>query len=357
MDRLRLFVERRRDLVYMDSGSCRYPLDKNENLLIPRELVADIMARAAREVDPRTYPGEEERLLSEEIGEMLSIDPEMVLLTNGADEAIDLLLSIAGVVGEKPRISILRPSFPMYSLRSLLRGYRVEYIDLSEDGFNVDVGDAVDKASRSDLVFLCSPNNPTGNILDVGIIRAIAEASRGVVVIDQAYIEFSEDQQDLADLVKIYDNIAIIRTLSKAFGLAGLRLGYVVASDTIIKALRIARLPFQINKFSLRVGLEAVRMREELLKYTAIVRRNREILYSRLKEIGYLEPFRTHTNFVIARAGVDVGYLDSFLRGRGFCVRCYRDLFRRGDSFIRITVASEEIIDLLVKTLGDLDNG
>ncbi|MEM1611203.1 MAG: aminotransferase class I/II-fold pyridoxal phosphate-dependent enzyme [Sulfolobales archaeon] len=349
MDRIKAFIREKGDLVYSSEKGCIYPLDKNENLFIPREVIREIMVNAISRIDPRTYPNEEEEELIWEIAKTFSIDHESIVITNGGDEAIDLLLTLAGSLGESPRIAILKPSFPMYSLRSLLRGYRVEYIELSENGFSIDVDKAIEIASRSDLVFLCSPNNPTGNLLPRGVIKSVAEASKGIVVLDQAYREFAEDPQD--DLLKSYENIVAIRTFSKAYGLAGLRLGYIVANREIAKALKILRLPFQMNKFTLAAGIEALRMRDRLLRYVDDVKRARKILISRLRNIDYLEVYDTQTNFVLSKIHIDPGRVIKALEDRGICVKLYRGLFREGDSYLRITVPEYRILDLLIEVL------
>ncbi len=353
MEKLRSFVGSGNP-VYEASEGCAYPLDKNENLLIPRSIVEEIMARASSKADPRLYPQGEEAELSSMLSEILSIDSDMISLTNGADEAIDLLLSLAGILVKQPRIAILKPSFPMYSIRSLVRGYEVEHIPLRERDFEVDVEEAVEKASRSDLVFLCSPNNPTGNLIDRDLVRSVVESTKGLVVLDQAYIEFSEDKQE--DLIDSYENLALIRTFSKAYGLAGLRLGYIVARSDVSRAIRVLKLPFHINRFSLLAGIEALRLRKELLRYVEEVKRLRGILASRLGDVDYLEPYETQTNFVLARSSLNIDLIDRALRSRGICVRLYRGLFRENDQYIRISVPREETIDLLVRALESVGN-
>jgi len=349
IERVRAFVEEKRGLEYRDEKGCLYPLDKNENLLIPRELVREILWRAAEKADPRRYPECEEGELREEIAKLYSVEEGSVVITNGGDEAIDLILALVGSIEKSPRIAILRPSFPMYSLRSFLRGYRVEYIGLSEQGFELDVERAVEVASRSDLVFLCSPNNPTGNLLPRDAVKAIAEASRGMVVLDKAYREFADDPQD--DLVGVYENLVAIGTFSKAYGLAGLRLGYAIANPEVARALKILRLPFQVDKLSLLAGLEALRMREKLLGYVEEVKRLRKILVSRLGRLGYLEAYDTQTNFVLSKVLIDVERVLEALRARGICVKHYRGMFMEGDAYLRITVPDREALDLLVGVL------
>jgi len=352
MERIKAFIEEKGDLVYSAEKGCIYPLDKNENLFIPREVIREIMVNAASRIDPRTYPGKEEEELIGEIAKAFSLDYESIVITNGGDEAIDLILSLAGSLGKIPRIAILKPSFPMYGIRSLLRSYMVEYIELSENGFSIDVDRAVEIASRSDLVFLCSPNNPTGNLLPRDVMRSIIESSKGIVVLDQAYREFAEDPQD--DLLKSYENLVAIRTFSKAYGLAGLRLGYIVANRDIARALKILRLPFQMNKFTLAAGVESLRMRDRLLRYVDDVKMARKILTSRLRNIGYLEVYDTQTNFVLTKIHIDPVKVVRTLKNRGICVKLYRHLFREGDSYLRITVPEGHVLDLLVEVFEDI---
>jgi histidinol-phosphate aminotransferase len=185
------------------------------------------------------------------------------------------------------------------------------------------------------------------------VVRSVAETSKGIVVLDQAYREFAEDPQD--ELLKSYENLVAIRTFSKSYGLAGLRLGYIVASRDIAKAVKILRLPFQMNKFTLAAGVEALRMRDRLLRYVDDVKRARKILISRLKNIGYLEVYDTQTNFVLTKIHIDPEKVVKALENRGICVKLYRSLFRKGDSYLRTTVPESHIQDLLVGVLENVE--
>lgn len=350
MDSLRGFLESGRPTYRAAEQACKHPLDRNENLLVPRSLIAEVLESAASKVDPRLYVGGEEQELVGLLADQLSVDREMVNITNGADDAIDLAVQLAGAVAAtRPRVLTFRPTFPMYAVRSLVRGCGVDYVAISENGFSVDPAEALEKASGSDLVFVCSPNNPTGNLFDRSLIRGVAESTRGLVVVDQTYVDFAEDSQE--DLVDSYENLAVIRSFSKSYGLAGLRLGYVVASRDVSKAIRMLRLPYHTSRLTMRVGIEVLRMRDEFMGYVKEVKRLREFLVSRLGRIRYLEPHRTQTNFVLAKCSLDLDAVDGALRSRGICVKLYRGLFGEGDQYIRVAVPREDVIELLVDTL------
>lgn len=354
IEALRRFLEAGVAVYERPPDGCAYPLDKNENLLVPKGLVAELMAKAAFRLDPRLYQGGEEEELCALLAERFSADRDMVNVTNGADDAIDLLVSLATVLaGGRPRVLVLRPSFPMYHVRAKLRGCLVEDLGLSERGFSVDVCEAAEKASRADLVFLCSPNNPTGNLLERGLVEAVAESTRGLVVVDQTYVEFSDGGQPVP--FGRYENLVLVGTFSKAYGLAGLRLGYVVAPPDVSKALGALRLPYHVSRFSMLVGVEALKLRGVFAGYVEEAKRLRRTLFSKLKGVGYLEPYETQTNFVFARCAADLGVVESELASRGICVRTYRGLFREGDQYLRVTVAPEHVIDLVVEALGAVE--
>lgn len=334
-------------------GACPIPLDKNENLVVSRDLVLEVVERALRESDVRLYPApEDEEELSRSIAELYGVDPDMVVLTSGADEAVSLVLDFVRmrVVDETPRLLTLKPTYIMYGLLGELKGFRVEYTLLREEDFGLDYSDFASKARVSDVVFVCNPNNPTGSVIESGILEEVAESSRGLLVVDETYLLFSDNPRSLAGRD---ERIIVIGTFSKAFGLAGLRLGYVIAEQDLADAIRALRLPYSVNSIALRAGLWALRRFNEFSLFIEKTKSLRRLLVRELSEIRGLSVRDTQTNFIIAKSSLPARRLASETRSRGVCIRVYEDLFKTGDSYIRVTVPPEALIDKVVRVIRD----
>lgn len=336
-------------------GSCAIPLDKNENLHVPRELVAEVLREALRETDPRLYPepGVEEEL-SQAIARLYGVDPDMVVLTSGADEAIALMLDavrLAVSSAESSPLSVaLKPSYPMYHILSSSRGFRVEYVRVNSGDFSLDVSELAEKSSRASIVFLCDPNNPTGNTLGEEVVETASLATRGIVVVDETYMLFSDSPRSYAGR---WENVAVIGTFSKAFGLAGLRLGYIVADSRLAEALRVLRTPYQVSSVALRSGLAALRRVDEFRRHIDSVRRARRVFLEKLGETPLLVAYYSQTNFILAESRTPARVLASRLEKRGVCVRVYESLFAPGDSYIRVSVPPWELLDLVASVIRD----
>ncbi len=192
------------------------------------------------------YPEPQPRALVERMSQLYGIAPRHLLVGRGSDEAIDLLARAfcrAGV----DRVAITPPTFGFYKVAAGIQGADVLEVPLRREGFALDVPALLDAGARSKLVFLCSPNNPTGNLLDVADIERVCRAleGRALVVLDEAYLEFSGQASMIARLGE-FPNLVVLRTLSKAYALAGARLGTLVASEDIVGLLKRIIPPYAI---------------------------------------------------------------------------------------------------------------
>ncbi|MDZ7789092.1 MAG: histidinol-phosphate transaminase [Xanthomonadales bacterium] len=217
------------------------------------------------------YPEPQPAVLRRKLASHYGIDERNLLLTRGSDEGIDLL-NRAFVRPGEDRVITCPPCFGMYALCARIQGARLEEIALLETaaGFELDTA-ALAAAAPARLLFLCSPNNPTGNGLSAETVLAIARerADEGLVVIDEAYIEFSERQSLVARVVE-QPNLVVLRTLSKAFGLAGCRLGALIASEAVVGLLRRIIPPYPLPT-------PAVAAAEAALKPEAIAARREQL--------------------------------------------------------------------------------
>lgn len=204
------------------------------------------------------YPEPQPRALIERLSELYQVAPGRVLVTRGSDEAIDLLMR-AFCRAEYDSVVVCPPTFGMYAVSAQIQGARVLSVPLqAAEGFALD-GEAVLKATASapvKIVFLCSPNNPTGNLIDSAAILRLtrALAGRTLVVVDEAYVEFA-GIESLAAQVPWHSNLCVLRTLSKAHGLAGARLGCLVTDPEIVKLLRKVIAPYAITQLTIEAVL------------------------------------------------------------------------------------------------------
>lgn len=224
------------------------------------ELPWDPLDGAARDALNR-YPEPQPRALLKALAALYEVAPESVLVGRGSDEAIDLICR-AFCRAERDAVLVCPPTFGMYAVCARIQGARVICVPLRrEQGFSLDEAAVLGHCGESvKVVFLCSPNNPTGNALDENALRRIAHAlrERALLVLDEAYIEFS-GRRSLARLLGELPNLAVLRTLSKAHGLAGARCGALLADPQVIALLRKIIPPYAVSRPSLDAALAALR--------------------------------------------------------------------------------------------------
>jgi histidinol-phosphate aminotransferase len=224
--------------------------------------------------------------------------PEQVLAGNGSDEVLDWILKVFCSPGID-RLAITPPTYGMYQVIADILGVGVYRFSLNRD-FSFDPERFFDEVPADvKVLILCSPNNPTGNSINPEDILAAVNNWNGVVVVDEAYIEFSKNRS-LVKKVDEYQNLVVTRTFSKALGRAGLRLGYVVADSTIIEYFRRVKMPYNLNSLTLENGIEAIRNFQEKSSETIGIIKERERVRRQLQGIdGVGKVFPSDANFVL----------------------------------------------------------
>jgi histidinol-phosphate aminotransferase len=298
------------------------------------------------------YPEPQPRALVERLAELYGVAPECVLVGRGSDEAIDLLTRAFCQAG-RDAVVVCPPTFGMYAVSARIQGAEVITVPLRSDaGFGLDERALLERCtSNVKLVFLCSPNNPTGNLLDEQTILHIAArlAGRAVVVVDEAYIEFS-GTQTLARHLPRLPHLAILRTLSKAHGLAGARCGTLIADPEVVSLLRKVIPPYAITQLT----LEAVLRRLEpasLIESRAnidLLRSERERLRVALADLGrVVRVWPSAANFILAQFN-DAGTALKLARDTQLLVRDARGYPGLGQA-LRITVGTAAQNDRLLE--------
>ncbi len=294
------------------------------------------------------YPDPQQTILKQQIAALKNIATEKIFLGNGSDEAIDLLFRVFCEPG-KDNILLLLPTYGMYAVQANIHGTAIKTANLTTD-FQPDEHEVFSNINASTkLIFVCSPNNPTGNTMPKSFIFNLLEKFSGIVVVDEAYIDFSENASLLEHLDK-FPNLVVLQTLSKAWGLAGLRIGMAFANPSIIQLLNKVKYPYNLSLPATRLAEKALKNEKVFQKKLKILKNERERLADALKNLDFVEKvFPSDANFLLVRVR-DADGLYDFLAKNGIVVRD-RSREIHCENCLRITVGSPSEVDILIKFL------
>ena len=303
-----------------------------------RSLDAELLAR---------YP--EREPVEAEVARFLELEPAQVLLTNGVDEAIHLLCSTYLESGDEAIIVV--PTFAMYSIFAGIEGARAVEIR-AEDNFAFPLNDLLSRLNqRTRLIAVANPNNPTGAAVPGDVLLQIAQAApQAAVLVDEAYFEFHG--KTVVDHAGNAPNLFVARTFSKAYGLAGLRIGILAGDTQQMTMVRRVASPYNVNAAALAVLPEAIADREFVQLYAADVRENRAVLEQELGQIG-LQYWPSRANFVLVRIGEKHAEFVQALRQRGILVRD-RHSDPGCEGCVRLTVGYGEHTRVLITAIRDV---
>lgn len=298
------------------------------------------------------YPDPYQRSLKSVLAEQKEVSETNMLLGNGSDEVLDLIFR-AFCEPNQDNIITLPPTYGMYKVLSGINAVKNREVLLTVD-FEPDVPailDAVDKNTK--LIFICSPNNPTGNAFQKEAIQKLLESFHGLVVIDEAYIDFAK-QESWLNRLKEYPNLIVTQTLSKAYGLAGIRLGICYASEEIIAVLNKIKPPYNVNQLTQQRALERVMDPNIVEVEVQQILKEREALTDALQGLSFVEKiFPTDANFVLAKVD-DADKRYQQLLGQQIVVR-NRSNQPLCENTLRFTVGTPEENTLLIAILKQLD--
>lgn len=297
------------------------------------------------------YPDPLQKKVKQRISELKGIEPEKIFLGNGSDEPIDLIIRAFCEPGEDS-ILITEPTYGMYAVCAGINNVAVKRVTL-DSTFDLDA-DAVKQALDSSVkvIFLCSPNNPSGNLLSKERIINLITAGNSIVVVDEAYIDFANAEGFLPSLNQ-YPNLIILQTFSKAWGLAGLRLGMAFASEEIISVLNKIKYPYNINILTQQVALEKLSSAEEKNKQVDTILHQRSVLTQQLQTLPMVERvYPTDANFVLVKMKAARKVYDQLIE-RSIIVRDRSTVVLCADC-LRITIGTPEENKKLIETLKTL---
>lgn len=291
------------------------------------------------------YPDPYQRQLKQQIASLKKVDQNQIFLGNGSDEAIDLVIRIFCEPGTD-NIVISDPTYGMYAVSAAINNVAVKKVALSKD-FSFMANEMLKVVDvNTKLIFICSPNNPSGNALNAYEVAKVIENFDGIVVIDEAYIDFSMQASFTLQLEK-YKNLIILQTFSKAWGLAGLRLGMAFSSPEIIKLMNKVKPPYNINILTQKEALSALADKEKVKEAISNILQERDMLMAKLSGLSIVNHiFPSDSNFLLVRFNGSQAIF-KYLMEKGIIVRD-RSKVVHGENCLRLTVGTpEENINLV----------
>jgi histidinol-phosphate aminotransferase len=294
------------------------------------------------------YPDPQQRAVKSALSEIKRIDQEQILLGNGSDEVLDLVFR-AFCEPNKDNIVTLPPTYGMYSVLASLNAIKNREVLLTDD-FDINVDAILSRVDdHTKIIFLCSPNNPTGNSFSNDSIRELLEKFNGLVLLDEAYIDFSDNESWLQQL-PIYPNLIISQTLSKAFGMAGIRLGILYASSEIIAILNKIKPPYNVNVLTQQKALERIENYDQILDEIIKIKVSKYLLISELETISYIQKvYPTDGNFILIKVDdANKRYHQALQKGIVLRNRSTQPLC---ENCIRITIGTQEENEQLIEIL------
>jgi histidinol-phosphate aminotransferase len=318
-------------------------LDLNENLMGCSLKVIEALKKITCN-DVAVYPEYDEFM--NKLGSYLDVSVDNVLLTNGADDAIKAVMDT--YLEKDDEIIIPVPTFYMFENYASIIGADKKLVE-----FNEDLSFPAEKIIESitpntKMIVIVNPNNPTGTIVeDDDILRVIQAANDAVVVIDEAYYQFSKKSSK--DLISIYDNVLVIQTFSKGFGLAGVRLGYIISNPKIVNEIKKVVLPFSVNGLTIVAASAALDDLDFVDHYVSIVKENRDYILNELGDIG-VKTYPSDANFIIANFGENSSLILQKLNEKNILVK---DVSNNPllDGCLRIAIGTKEQMETLVNEI------
>jgi len=297
------------------------------------------------------YPDPLQKKLKEKVARLKNVPPEQIFLGNGSDEPIDLLIRAFCEPG-KENIVTIDPTYGMYKVAASVNNVGVKKVSLTDD-FQLDAEQMLNTADENTkLIFLCSPNNPTGNLLEKEAVIEVVKKFNGIVVLDEAYIDFAPGKSLLKKLSN-YPNLVILQTFSKAWGMAGIRLGMAFADPEIISILNKIKYPYNLNILTQEKALELTESQEKVGKWVKLIIAEREKMAQLLIEFPFVKTvYLSDANFLLVKMHDARGIYD-YLAELGIVVRD-RSKIHLCDDSLRITIGTSKENEQLLKALNDL---
>ena len=327
-------------------------LDANESPFIPSDKILNEFKSAIDKIEFNRYPDPYATELIEKFAKIYDVLPDNVVAGNGSDELISLICNGFCEAGMIAAVAI--PDFSMYEFYSDLAGARVERykkndtLDLNMDEFGEFI-----KENKANIAIFSNPCNPTGKIVSRAELIKFIESTEALVIVDEAYMEFADKSESVIDLAQKYDNLIVLKTLSKAFGSAALRLGFAISNLELIKAIKKIKSPYNVNTISQVLGKIILENQDEITSNVKQIRENVKYLYDKLSSIAsdiFESIYQPKTNFVLmkmsdSKFGVEIF---EYLKVKKIAIRCMS-----GGKYLRISAGKKDEIDAVIGEIED----
>ena len=322
-------------------------LDANENHVLNRNFISEIALQALKYTDLREYPIEQFEEIYNRLAQYVGINKKYLAIGNGSDQIIELILSI---IGREQRATIFTPTFSYFINRCKLHDIRINSVPLNKTDNTLREVEFLNNAKQSDVVYICSPNNPTGNQFDRQLVLEIIDILEDkLIVVDEAYVEFAD--YSLTSDVSKYNNIVILRTLSKAFGLAGARIGYLISNENFAHVFRsIIQSPYPVNSLSLAIASMMLSNLSYIKDTIELIKNERKRVFDYLSQLSGIKVFNSNANFIFIETYDKYDAILKELEKAGISVKMLGDIEDyRG--CIRVTVGTKEMNDKFIKSI------
>lgn len=304
------------------------------------------------QTDVNRYPDPQQRSLKAILAKNKGLEARNILLGNGSDEVLDLLFRAFCEPG-KDNVITLPPTYGMYGVLANINNVENREVLLTTN-FNPNISEILKTVDHNTkMVFLCSPNNPTGNSFSEKVVLEILDNFNGLVVIDEAYIDFSE-QESWVQKLQQNPNLVITQTLSKAYGMAGIRLGICYASDEIITVLNKIKPPYNVNQLTQQRAIKRVLNKDEVFKEITGIKEERERLYKALLKLKFISKvYESDANFLLIKVDKANIRYDQLLQ-KGIVIR-NRTTQAMCENTLRLTIGTKVENEELITALQDLE--
>ncbi len=324
------------DAYHVQSLPHRIKLNQNESPWDwPGQFKASVL-RQLGELDWNRYPDRAPLQLKERLAQTVDLAPEQVVLGKGSNEVLQALATVLLRPGD--RLCTLDPTFAVYSRLAQLQGATVETVPLDDD-FQVTPADLLAAAGKARLTILCNPNSPTGSLLDLELIDRVAASAAGVVVVDEAYLDFA--RVTALDLLAARPNLVLTRTFSKALALAGFRLGYGIMQAELAAQVQKGLLPYNIDVPAAVAGMQVLEQQGRIVELADLIITERDDLIAKLNELPGITAWSSHTNFFLLETPMGAQGTFRRLAKLGLLVRDVSG-YRLCQRKVRITVGTPE---------------
>ena len=324
-------------------------LDSNENFVINKKFQQDVISYAKSNSDVREYPlGGVEKLVSK-LSKYLKVSENMIGIGNGSDQILDLFL--ANMASKKTRILTSDPTFGFFEERCKLYAIPCTKIPFSSD-MKLDIEKFNSNLKKCQILYLDSPNNPTGFQFSKTQLESLIKQFDGLVIIDEAYGEFGDSTT--VSLTKKYDNLIVVKTFSKAFGLAGLRLGYFVANKKIVEVFnQVLQYPYPLNTLAIEAGIASLDKVDQMKEATEIIKSERKRIVENLRKYDAFTVFDSNANFVLFDAkGADKRVFSALVE-QGISIRKLGKIGSHSGC-LRVTIGTKEMNSKFLLAIRDL---